>query len=114
MESSRKNRRRPLEFVLGAGQVVRGIDRCVPTMLYGERARVSLTPFYAYGEKGHPPLIPPGASLVLDVDLLDFWPRPRWQKPLVQVLSEPYEEVPFAPHVSRTARDGKQGPAVNL
>lgn len=97
VENSRKNRRRPLEFVVGTGQVVKGIDRSVRTMLYGERAKVCVTAAYAYGDEGHPPVIPPGAALVFDVNLLDFWPRPRWQKPLVQVLSEPYAETPYAP-----------------
>lgn len=97
IESSRRNRRRPLEFVVGADQVVKGIDRSVRQMLFGERARVSVTALYAYGDRGHPPTIPPGAALVFDVNLLDFWPRPRWQKPLVQVLSEPYRETPYEP-----------------
>lgn len=97
IESSRRNRRRPLEFVVGAGQVVKGIDRSIRQMLFGERARVFVTPLYAYGERGHPPTIPPNAALVFDVNLLDFWPRPRWQKPLVQVLSEPYRETPYGP-----------------
>lgn len=97
IESSRRNRRRPLEFVVGAEQVVKGIDRSIRQMLYGERARVFVTALYAYGDKGHPPTIPPNAALVFDMNLLDFWPRPRWQKPLVQVLSEPYRETPYAP-----------------
>ncbi len=97
IENSRRDRRRPLEFVVGAGQVVKGIDRSIRQMLHGERARVFVTALYAYGEKGHPPTIPPRAALVFDVNLLDFWPRPRWQKPLVQVLSEPYSEAPYAP-----------------
>lgn len=97
IESSRKNRRRPLEFVIGAGQVVKGIDRAIRTMLLGERARVSVTAAYGYGDDGHPPTIPPDAALSFDVNLLEFRPRPRWRKPLVQVLSEPYTEVPYAP-----------------
>lgn len=96
IENSRKNRRRPLEFVVGEGQVVKGIDRAVLTMLYGERARVTITAAYAYGDNGHPPTIPPRSPLVFDANLLDFWPRPRWQKPLVQVLTVPYREVPYA------------------
>ncbi|CAM9301234.1 unnamed protein product, partial [Scytosiphon promiscuus] len=70
VENSRKNRRRPLEFVVGAGHVVKGIDRSIRQMLYGERARVLVTAFYAYGDRGHPPLIPPDSALVFDVNLL--------------------------------------------
>ncbi|CAM9704753.1 unnamed protein product, partial [Ectocarpus sp. 4 AP-2014] len=69
-KSSRKNRRRPLEFVVGAGQVVKGIDRSIRQMLHGERARVFVTALYGYGDKGHPPTIPPRAALVFDVNLL--------------------------------------------
>ncbi|CAN0385899.1 unnamed protein product, partial [Hapterophycus canaliculatus] len=77
VENSRRNRRRPLEFVVGAGHVVKGIDRSIRHMLFGERARVFVTALYAYGDRGHPPLIPPDSALVFDVNLLDFWPRPR-------------------------------------
>ncbi|CAM9937428.1 unnamed protein product [Pylaiella littoralis] len=96
-KSSRRDRRRPLEFVVGADQVVKGIDRSIRRMLFGERAKVFVTALYAYGDRGLPPKIPPRAALVFDVNLLDFWARPRWQKPLVQVLSEPYSETPYAP-----------------
>lgn len=109
IESSRRNRRRPLEFVVGAEQVVKGIDRSIRHMLYGERARVFVTALYGYGDKGHPPTIPPNAALVFDVNLLDFWPRPRWQKPLVQVLSEPYSETPYARRASGGAAGGGRG-----
>lgn len=72
-------------------------------MLYGERATVSISALYGYGTAGYPPTIPPGTDLVFDINLLDFWPRPRWQKPLVQVLSDPYEETPYAPRRAPTA-----------
>ena len=81
---------------MGSGQVVKGVDLGVRTMLHGERARIFVSPSYAYGDKGCPPIIPPGATLVFEVNLLDFWPRPRWIKPLVQVLSEEYAETPYA------------------
>eukprot|EP00752_Nemacystus_decipiens_P007166 g6417.t1 len=109
IESSRRNRRRPLEFVVGAEQVVKGIDRSIRQMLFGERARVFVTSLYAYGDKGHPPMIPPNAALVFDVNLLDFWPRPRWQKPLVQVLSDPYRETPYAPRAGGGSGGGGGG-----
>lgn len=107
VESSRRNRRRPLEFVVGEGQVVKGIDRGVTTMLYGERARLKITASYGYGDTGHPPVVPPRSPLVFDLNILDFWPRPRWRKPLVQVLAEPYTEAPYAPRVRPT--DGSGG-----
>lgn len=97
-----------MEFVVGLDQVVKGVDRVVRSMRYGERAKVSITAAYAYGAKGYPPIIPPGAALVFDINILDFWPRPRWQKPLVQVMSAPYAETPFAPRLE--ARDDEPEP----
>ncbi|CAM9253224.1 unnamed protein product, partial [Sphacelaria rigidula] len=70
VENSRKNRRRPLEFVVGEKQVVKGIDRVIMTMLYGERAKVTVTAGYAYGDKGYPPIVPPRSPLVFDLNLL--------------------------------------------
>lgn len=81
---------------MGSGQVIEGIDLGVRTMFHGERAKFSLSSSVAYGDRGHEPIIPPGAALSFDINLLDFWARPRWQKPLVQVLSEPYAETPYA------------------
>lgn len=92
--------------------MVKGVDRSIRRMLFGERARVFVTALYAYGDRGLPPTIPPRAALVFDVNLLDFWSRPRWQKPLVQVLSEPYRETPYAPR-PRPPLEGDEGGADN-
>jgi FK506-binding protein 1 len=85
IESTRQTRRLPFEFVLGAGAVVRGLDKGVATMAFGERAKFTVSAQYGYGDRGYPPVIPPRSVLVFDVNLIRFWPRPRWQKPLIQV-----------------------------
>jgi FK506-binding protein 1 len=85
IESTRQTRRLPFEFVLGAGAVVRGLDKGVASMSFGERAKFTVSAQYGYGDRGYPPVIPPRAVLVFDVNLIRFWPRPRWQKPLIQV-----------------------------
>ncbi|CAM9206036.1 unnamed protein product, partial [Discosporangium mesarthrocarpum] len=72
VESSRKTRRRAFEFVLGAGQVIKGLDRTVGSMVFGERARITVSPEYAYGDKGWPPVVPSNATLVFDVNLMQF------------------------------------------
>jgi FK506-binding protein 1 len=41
-------------------------------MSKGERAQLTCTPDYAYGATGYPPVIPGNATLVFDVELLDF------------------------------------------
>ncbi|KAG5178628.1 hypothetical protein JKP88DRAFT_241995 [Tribonema minus] len=106
VESTRKTRRCAFEFVLGAGAVIRGLDRGVARMAFGERARITVSAEYAYGERGFPPIIPPGAALVFDVNLIRFWPRPRWRKPLIQATG-PYTETPYdrAPVARSAARD---------
>lgn len=42
------------------------------TMKVGEVARFVFTPHYAYGRQGCPPLIPPNATVVFEVEVLDF------------------------------------------
>jgi FK506-binding protein 1 len=84
IESSRKMRHRPFEFVVGIGQVVRGWDVAIRKFSFGERSKVTVTSSYAYGIKGYPPTIPPNAALVFDLELIKWWPRYVWVKPLVQ------------------------------
>mmetsp|Transcript_33290 Transcript_33290/g.116720 ORF Transcript_33290/g.116720 Transcript_33290/m.116720 type:complete len:384 (-) Transcript_33290:67-1218(-) len=94
VENTRR-RRTPFEFVLGIGQVIRGWERGVLQMSFGERSRVTVSAAYAYGAEGRLPLIPPNADLVFDMELIRWRPRKVWTKPLLQQpgLSErPYED----------------------
>ncbi|KAI9921828.1 hypothetical protein PsorP6_001551 [Peronosclerospora sorghi] len=63
---------RPFQFKLGAGQVIRGWDEGVAKMSKGQIAKLTLSHEYAYGENGHPPVIPPKATLIFEVELLSF------------------------------------------
>ena len=69
---SRRSRDRgePFAFTLGAGQVITGWDEGVKGMKVGGRRKLVLPPSMAYGEAGAPPDIPPGATLVFDVEVL--------------------------------------------
>ncbi|GJQ14574.1 hypothetical protein GpartN1_g6365.t1 [Galdieria partita] len=62
----------PLKFTLGSGQVIKGWDIAVATMKKGEKAKVTIKPEYGYGEKGMPPKIPENATLVFEMELIDW------------------------------------------
>lgn len=66
------DRGQPFGFVLGLGQVIRGWDEGVAKMSKGEKARLTISHDYAYGERGYPGVIPPKATLVFEVELLDI------------------------------------------
>jgi FKBP-type peptidyl-prolyl cis-trans isomerase FkpA len=63
-------RGRPFEFVLGAGQVIRGWDEGLIGLKPGGQRRLLLGPEFGYGERGAGSAIPPGASLVFEVERL--------------------------------------------
>ena len=67
---SSRDRGEPFAFTLGAGQVITGWDEGVKGMKVGGRRRLVLPPSMAYGEAGAPPDIPPGATLVFDIEVL--------------------------------------------
>lgn len=67
---SSRDRGSPFKFKLGRNDVIRGWEEGVAQMSVGEKANLTCSPDYAYGEKGYPGVIPPNSTLIFEVELL--------------------------------------------
>jgi len=64
-------RKEPIDFQLGVGQVISGWDEGITLLNVGDKARFVIPSNLAYGERGAGGVIPPGATLIFDVELMD-------------------------------------------
>lgn len=65
------DRNEAFKFQLGVGQVIKGWDEGIVGMCVGEKRKLTVPPELAYGDQGAGDVIPGGATLVFDIELLD-------------------------------------------
>ncbi|XP_031620666.1 FK506-binding protein 2 isoform X1 [Contarinia nasturtii] len=66
------DRDQPFSFQIGSGQVIKGWDQGLLDMCVGEKRKLTIPPTLGYGDRGAGNVIPGGATLIFEVELLDI------------------------------------------
>ena len=64
------DRKQSFKFPIGLGKVVKGWDIGIASMNLAEKAELTITSEYGYGDAGSPPEIPGGATMIFTVELV--------------------------------------------
>jgi len=64
-------RKQPIDFTVGIGQVIKGWDEGLQLLQVGDKARLVIPSHLAYGSQGAGGVIPPDATLIFDIELMD-------------------------------------------
>lgn len=78
----------PIEFPLGAGQVIAGWEEGIALMSIGDKYRFVIPSQLGYGEAGRAPVIPPSANLIFDVELISVSGAPQGDTPPIETPHE--------------------------
>jgi len=65
-------RKQPIDFTVGVGQVIKGWDEGLQLMHVGDKARLVIPSELAYGSQGAGGVIPPNATLIFDIELMEI------------------------------------------
>jgi hypothetical protein len=104
---SSKNAEKPFEFTIGQ-RVIRGWSIGVATMQVGELATFTIAPEYGYGNQGKQPNVPPDATLVFEIELLEILVGPSKQQKAIAKAQDECEQGIVA------FREGRLDDAINL
>lgn len=87
------DRKQPFNFQLGVGQVIKGWDQGLSDMCVGEKRKLTVPPSLGYGDQGAGDVIPGGATLHFDVELLSINEAPAPQNVFKMVDADDDQQI---------------------